>query len=87
MTFKELVIAGSVRRLASSFMVGIVVLAVSGCDRGPKIVPVTGKVTLDGKPMPFKSVYFFPERSSSTAGDGAVAMEPVGLRMPTASTT
>lgn len=42
-----------------------------GCDRGPKIVPVKGKVTLDGKPIPFKSVYFFPDRSAATQGNGA----------------
>ena len=44
---------------------------VSGCDRGPKIVPVSGTLTLDGKPLPFKSVYFYPDRSSGTAGNGA----------------
>lgn len=44
---------------------------IGGCDRGPKIVPVNGKVTLDGKPLPFKSIYFFPERTSTTQGNGA----------------
>lgn len=42
-----------------------------GCDRGIKIVPVTGMVTLDGKPLPLKSVYFFPDRTSGTEGNGA----------------
>ena len=27
-------------------------------------------MTLDGKPLPFKSVYFFPDRSGATEGNG-----------------
>lgn len=35
-----------------------------GCNRGPRLVPVNGTVTLDGKPLAFKSVYFFPTGGS-----------------------
>lgn len=62
---------GSSNRCTVLLATLIVGLISSGCDRGPKIVPVTGKVTLDGKPMPFKSVYFFPDRSGATEGNGA----------------
>lgn len=48
-------------------------LSLLGCDRGPKLVPVTGTVTLDGKPLPFKSLYFYPDRSAGTQGNGAGA--------------
>lgn len=58
-------------RLAKLAACIAICLSVSGCDRGPKIVPVTGKVTLDGKPLPFKSVYFFPDRASTPQGNGA----------------
>lgn len=43
----------------------------SGCDSGPKLVPVQGTVTLDGKPLIFKSLYFHPDRDSGTKGNGA----------------
>ncbi|MCC6508698.1 MAG: hypothetical protein IT423_06305 [Pirellulaceae bacterium] len=43
----------------------------AGCGSGVKVVPVTGTVTLDGKPLPLKSVYFFPDRSSVSEGNGA----------------
>lgn len=48
-------------------------LSLVGCDRGPKLVPVTGTVTLDGKPLPFKSLYFYPDRSAGTQGNGSGA--------------
>lgn len=53
----------------------IICLAVSlvGCDSGPKLVPVTGSVTLDGKPLQYKSLYFYPVRSAGTQGDGSGA--------------
>lgn len=38
-------------------LLGLVVLVV-GCGRGPKLVPVTGSVKLDGKPLADASVYF-----------------------------
>lgn len=42
----------------------------SGCGRsGPKLVPVDGTVFLDGQPLAYKSVLFFPEEG--TAGNGA----------------
>lgn len=58
-------------RLAKLAACIAICLSASGCDRGPTIVPVTGKVTLDGKPLPFKSVYFFPDRTSTPDGNGA----------------
>lgn len=62
---------GSSIRITMLLVTVVTGLMAVGCDRGPKIVPVTGKVTLDGKPMPFKSVYFFPDRSAATEGNGA----------------
>ena len=62
---------GIFRRFTVLLVIAVSGLTTVGCNRGPKIVPVTGKVTLDGKPMPFKSVYFFPDRSGATEGNGA----------------
>jgi hypothetical protein len=37
-------------------------LACAGCrDQGPKTYPVTGKVSHQGKPLPFGAVMFVPE--------------------------
>ncbi len=48
-------------------------LSLVGCDRGPKLVPVNGTVTLDGKPLLFKSLYYYPDRSAGTQGNGSGA--------------
>lgn len=42
----------------------------AGCGpSGPELVPVNGTVSLDGEPLPFKSLMFIPE--GETAGNGA----------------
>jgi len=48
----------------------VAVVVLSGCgDAGPNLVPVNGLVTLDGKPLPNKSLMFSP--IEGTAGNGA----------------
>src|SRR5438128_1111674 len=42
----------------------VLVFAV-GCDAGPKLVPVSGKVTLDGKPLVGATVGFYPQNKPS----------------------
>jgi hypothetical protein len=50
--------------------IGLLLAVAVGCSDGwPKLVPVSGKVTLDGKPLAYKSVYFHPEKG--TPGTGA----------------
>jgi hypothetical protein len=39
---------------------GVLLLAFSGCDSGPKILPVEGTVQLDGKPLDKILVEFLP---------------------------
>ena len=54
--------------------VGLCALALcwlTGCDSGPKLVPVTGTVTLDGKPLAHKSLMFMPEEGTPGNGGGA----------------
>jgi hypothetical protein len=40
---------------------GLVLVGGPGCDNGPKVVPVSGTVTLDGKPVAFGSIRFIPD--------------------------
>lgn len=35
-------------------------IAITGCSGGEKLVPVSGKVTLNGEPLTYGSVAFFP---------------------------
>jgi len=42
-------------------MVLLAAVALAGCQRGPKIVPVSGKVTYNGAPLKFGSVMFQPK--------------------------
>ena len=50
--------------------------AVVGCGDGwPKMVPASGKVTLDGKPLVFKSVYFHPQPAAPGTGATAITKE------------
>jgi hypothetical protein len=41
---------------------------VAGCDDGPQMAPVTGKVLYNGKPLEFGSVTFQPPRGQSARG-------------------
>lgn len=48
----------------------LMAVALVGCgESGPKVVPVDGVLSLDGKPLPFKSITFVP--AEGTAGKGA----------------
>ena len=53
-----------VRRLGSIMMLALVCL---GCGDGSSLVSVTGKVTLDGEPLPGADVSFRPHGKGETA--------------------
>jgi hypothetical protein len=55
-------------RLAA-YLIPIVFIA--GC-RGPNVVPVSGRVTLDGQPLTGVVVYFRPATDRSNPGAGSV---------------
>lgn len=61
---------------SASVCIAVLSLLVAGCGKGgepaPKLVPVTGKVTLDGKPLKGATVIFVPQ--GSTKGDGSFAV-------------
>lgn len=40
--------------------IGVAFILALGCERGPVLVPVSGTVTLDGKPLARASVGFYP---------------------------
>lgn len=46
----------------------LVLLALTGCSRGPEIVPVEGKVLYNGQPLTFGSVMFQPEAGQPARG-------------------
>lgn len=47
----------------------VVLVLLAGC--GPKAVPVSGKVTLDNKPLVNASVIFMPESNEKNPGPGS----------------
>ncbi|MBI3462236.1 MAG: hypothetical protein HY000_04130 [Planctomycetes bacterium] len=49
-----------VTRLVGLCALALAILALTGCDSGPNYVPVSGVVTLDGKPYPDAVVLFMP---------------------------
>ncbi len=66
-------------RTASRFSCCLGLLAAvcltAGCNSGPKMAPtypVTGTVTLDGKPMPEGSIVFDPEDGKGTPAAGGI---------------
>lgn len=60
------------RRLSSLAVLTVGLVVVTGCNSGPKLVPVKGRVTLDGKPVQEMLINFQPV--GNTAGEGAHAM-------------
>lgn len=53
---------------------GLVVLA-AGCEDGPKVARVAGRVTLDGKPLPGATINFQPNDTKKlTSGPGSFAV-------------
>lgn len=62
------------RILAFVCALGLVVATLQGCGPGgPKLVPVSGKVTLDGKALANKSVNFKPEPGTEGSGAGGTS--------------
>jgi hypothetical protein len=59
------------RRLAFGLLVGVSVL-VAGCGKGSGVVPVSGRVTLEGEPVKNMMVNFTP--AGETEGHGAIAV-------------
>src|SRR5262245_27155263 len=44
--------------------------ALAGCGSGPKLVPVTGTVTLDGKPLEGANIVFVPDPGNAAITQG-----------------
>jgi hypothetical protein len=57
----------SLAALRNALCAALAVLA--GCDRGPTLVPVTGKVLYKGKPLEFGSVMFQPSSGQPAVGE------------------
>jgi hypothetical protein len=45
------------------------ILVIAGCQQGPTMVPVTGKVLYNGKPLKFGSVVFQPPSGQPAQGE------------------
>jgi hypothetical protein len=48
------------------------VLLAAGCSRGPRTYPVSGTVTLDGKPLDDGNIYFLPLDPNVSADAGKI---------------
>src|SRR5262249_54064491 len=75
-------------------LLGVFVVAFAGCNSEPyRVAPVTGRVTLDGKPVPQLAVMFQPVATDGntnpgpgsygvTDADGRYSMKLVGKETP-----
>ena len=54
------------------------VVGLSGCGGGPKLVPVSGTVTLNGKPFRDAQILFLPDDSNKAGMAGADLTGPEG---------
>lgn len=57
------------RRRAFIRCAWILLISLAGCHHGPKMVPVKGKVTLNGRPLEFGAVFFQPSSGQAAVGD------------------
>lgn len=53
----------------SRIILCLATVVLAGCDRGPKLAPVTGKVLYNGKPLEFGSVMFQPPSGQPAVGE------------------
>jgi hypothetical protein len=51
-------------------LLAVFVFELSGCQKGPKTVPVSGTVTLNGKPVEDAGILFVPVQDSGTPANG-----------------
>jgi hypothetical protein len=52
-------------------------VALNGCGAGhPKVYPVSGRVTVAGKPLPSGDITLFPDSSAAAPGAEGAAQEP-----------
>lgn len=54
-------------RLAVAFVA--IVMVGPACKRTPRVVPVSGMVLYNGKPLPFGSIQFQPDKGQSAMGE------------------
>ncbi len=59
-----------IQALRRSACLLVAVASLSGCDSGPKLVPVTGTVTIDGKPLDGANIAFAPEPGNEYPAQG-----------------
>src|SRR4051794_9588941 len=59
--------------LRMSVLPPLLLLLAVGCSKGPALAPVSGRVMMDGKPLPNATVTFRP-----LAKDGSSVLESVG---------
>ncbi|MCZ2343812.1 MAG: hypothetical protein LC104_18745 [Bacteroidales bacterium] len=48
----------------------LLILSAGGCSDQPNLVPVSGTLTLDGKPLPHKAIRYIPEPGTPGLGGG-----------------
>ena len=56
----------------------MLVAAIAGCGDGPRLVPVAGSVTLDGKPLEGATLSFMPESGTGVSTPGTDVTGPDG---------
>jgi hypothetical protein len=68
----------SVRCRKTLLSIGLACLLSSGCDSGPKLAPVRGRVSYNGKPVTTGRIMFYPEHGrpsvASVAEDGTYSL-------------
>jgi len=69
-----------VRVIPRLIVLGCLTLVATGCsgNKGPKLVPVSGKVTLDGKPLPGGVVNFFPAKEPDSKYHSVATIDSSG---------
>ncbi len=73
------------RPTVATLAIATLLVATSGCaDGGPKLVPVSGRVTIDGKPLPYGYIRFIPEQGRASdaqlESDGTFTLRYSGER-------
>jgi hypothetical protein len=66
----------------TALLAGLLFVTLAGCSDGPDLAPVSGSISLDGKPLPYGYVIFQPAKGQLSQGEIKAGKFTMSTRSP-----